>query len=277
MNWALSGEPAPSMARSISSAASSASSMPCASIARLMARLVCLTSSGSMAAMWRASRSAVSSSSAAGTTRLIMPISRARAALSRSSPVRMISLATLGPTIHGRIITTMPAPNFSSGSPKKASSAAIVRSQASASSQAPARQGPRTAAIVGFGQCQKRITVSKSLRRIGCHCSTPVGRRSICSFRSKPEENAAPAPRTMMARTSGARSASSRAWPISSSMAWFSALARSGRLSVMRATPSRISSTMVENGTLRSPSAATGAACSANGAERAAFGGIQYQ
>ena len=63
----------------------------------------------------------------------------------------------------------MPAPNFSSGSPKKASSAAMVRSQASASSQAPARQGPRTAAMVGFGQCQKRMTVSKSLRRIGRH------------------------------------------------------------------------------------------------------------
>ena len=107
-----------------------------------MARFVALTSPGSMAAMWRASRRAVASRSAAGTTRLIMPISRARAALSLSSPMRMISLATLGPTIQGSSITTMPAPNFSSGSPKKASSAAIVRSQASASSQAPGEAGP---------------------------------------------------------------------------------------------------------------------------------------
>ena len=45
------------------------------------------------------------------------------------------------------------------------------------------------------------MTVSKSLRRIGRHCSTPCGRRSICSLRSKPEENAVPAPRTITART----------------------------------------------------------------------------
>ena len=31
------------------------------------------------------------------------------------APVRMISLATLGPTIQGSIMTTMPAPNFNSG------------------------------------------------------------------------------------------------------------------------------------------------------------------
>ena len=163
-----------------------------------------------------------------------------------SAPVRMISLAIFGPTIQGRIMTTMPAPNFSSGSPKKASSAAIVRSQASASSQAPARQGPRTAAMVGFGQCQKRMTVSKSLRRMGRHCATPAGRRSICSLRSKPEEKAEPAPRTTIARTAALLSASSRAWPISVSIAWFSALARSGRLSVMRATASMTSNWMVE-------------------------------
>ena len=63
----------------------------------------------------------------------------------------MISFAIFGPTIQGRIITTMPAPNLSSGSPKKASCAAMVMSQASANSHAPARHGPRTAAMVGLG------------------------------------------------------------------------------------------------------------------------------
>src|SRR5215207_3065471 len=98
----------------------------------------------------------------------------------------MISLASLGPTIQGRIMTTIPAPNLSSGSPKKASSDAIVMSQASASSQAPARHGPRTAARVGLGQCQKRITVSKSLRRIGRHWATPEGATLHLVFQVKP-------------------------------------------------------------------------------------------
>ena len=131
----------------------------------------------------------------------------------------MISLAIFGPTSQGKIIATMPAPNLSSGSPKKASSEAIVMSQASASSQAPARHGPRTAAMVGRGKCQKRMMVSKSLRSSGRHASTPAGRRSICSLRSKPDENAAPAPVTISARTSVSRSISSSASPISPSMA----------------------------------------------------------
>ena len=42
----------------------------------------------------------------------------------------------------------------------------------------------------------------------------------------------------MIARTDASPSAASSACPISPSMAWFSALARSGRLSVIRATPS---------------------------------------
>ncbi len=84
-------------------------------------------------------------------------------------------MAILGPTTHGNIKATMPAPNLSSGSPKNASSAAIVMSQASASSHAPARHGPRTVAIVGSGKCQKRMMVSKSLRRIARQDSTPDG------------------------------------------------------------------------------------------------------
>ena len=79
--------------------------MFCASNARLIARLVCLTSSGSIAAMCRAS-----------VQRRLVQLGRRHDAVdhadltgalrpdTRSSPVRMISLATFGPTIHGRII-----------------------------------------------------------------------------------------------------------------------------------------------------------------------------
>src|SRR5579864_8007020 len=158
----------------------------------------------------------------------------------------MISLAIFGPTTQGRIIATMPAPNFNSGSPKNASSAAMVMSQASASSQAPARHGPRTAAMVGSGKCQKRMMVSKSLRRMARQDSTPAGRRSICSLRSKPDEKAAPAPVTISTRRLASRSIASSAAPISPSMAALSALARSGRLSVRRATALTFSTVIVE-------------------------------
>jgi hypothetical protein len=71
---------------------------------------------------------------------------------------------------------------------------------------------------------------------MGRQVSMPVGRRSICSLRSKPEENALPAPRTTTARTSSSRSIASIACAISVSMAAFMALVRSGRVNVMRAT-----------------------------------------
>ena len=165
----------------------------------------------------------------------------------------MISFAIFGPTSQGSSITTMPAPNFSSGSPKNAVSLAIVMSQASMSSNAPARHGPRTAASVGFGQCQKRITASKSLRSTARHSSKPVGLRSICSLRSKPEENAAPAPVTTTTRAAESASARSIARLISSSMRALSALARSGRESVSVATASFTSYRIVSKVIVRSP------------------------
>ena len=106
-------------------------------------------------------------------------------------------------------------------------------SQASASSQAPARHGPRTVAMV-----EVDAENAKSVYRIEVPCRTgrqlsmlSRDRRSICSLRSKPDEKAVPAPATIKTRTPESRSISSRAVPISLSMAAFSALARSGRLS----------------------------------------------
>jgi hypothetical protein len=95
------------------------------------------------------------------------------------------------------------------------------------------------------GNCQKRMMVSKSLRRIARQASAPAGRRSICSLRSKPDENAAPAPVTISARKPASRSISSSAKPISASMAALSALARSGRFRVRRATGPILSTVIV--------------------------------
>ena len=97
--------------------------------------------------------------SPSGTTRLTMPSASARWASIVSSPVRMMSFAAFGPTTQGRSMVTIPAPNFSSGSPNTASVVQIDRSQASAISKAPAMHGPWIAAIVGFGQSQKRSVV----------------------------------------------------------------------------------------------------------------------
>src|SRR5262245_17985245 len=190
MKASLSGDPGPSISRSMASAASSAWRSPCRSSAWLIARLVSLSRLGSTAERCQATLPTSASSASSGTIRLTIPSSRARSTDNRSSPRKMISFAIFGPTSQGSSITTMPAPNFSSGSPKNAVSLAMVMSQARLSSKAPARHGPRTAAMVGFGQCQNRMTASKSLRRIGFHWSKPVGRSSICSLRSKPEEKA---------------------------------------------------------------------------------------
>ena len=73
------------------------------------------------------------------------------------------------PITQGNSIVTIPAPNFSSGSPKKESFEQIVKSQARDSSNAPAKHAPFTAAIVGFGLFQKRMIVRWSNSRIGFH------------------------------------------------------------------------------------------------------------
>ena len=110
------------------------------SAARLIASLVSRTAPPSITAMVRAIRRASASRSARGTTRFTRPIACASPAESRSLPVSRTSFARFGPTTHGRIRVTIPLPNRSSGSPNTASSAAIVMSQATASSHAPARQ-----------------------------------------------------------------------------------------------------------------------------------------
>ena len=65
-----------------------------------------------------------------------------------SFPNRIIAFAAFMPITQGNSIVTIPAPNLSSGSPKKESFEQIVKSQARDSSNAPAKQAPFTAAMV---------------------------------------------------------------------------------------------------------------------------------
>src|ERR1041385_5466902 len=88
-------------------------------------------------------------SSAAGTTRLIMPISSAGLA-SIVSPKNRSSRARLSPTNHGIAISGPMWEKRTSGSPNFASSAAMVRSHINASSQAPPSTWPCTEAITGL-------------------------------------------------------------------------------------------------------------------------------
>ena len=201
-----------------------------------MACLVWRISGRSTRASCRATASASLRSWPSGTTRLISPICRASAALTLSRPSRMISLAFLGPTIQGSSRQTMPAPKRSSGSPKRAFSEAMVISQAIASSQAPARAGPCTAATVGFSRCQKAMQASKSRCSTGRQASTPCGGSSAWALRSKPLENALPAPVSTTAWTASSPAARAAAALSSSNISWSMALSRSGRFSVISAT-----------------------------------------
>ena len=164
-----------------------------------------------------------------------------------------ISFACFGPVSQGSSMTTMPAPNLTSGSPKTALSPATVMSQASAISQPPASAGPRTAATVGLDSRQNRMTPSKSRRSTGRHSSWPCGVFAAWSCRSKPDENALPAPVTTRARMASSASMSSQADWISDSICWLIAFSRSGLFSVRTATGPSLVSMMVWYGIVTPP------------------------
>ncbi len=85
-----------------------------------------------------------------------MPSWSARSAGIRS-PVNSISFAKRGPITHGWAKYSTPGiPIRTTGSAKKASSAATIRSHDHASISAPATQAPCTIAIVGFGSSRQR-------------------------------------------------------------------------------------------------------------------------
>src|SRR5262245_32649075 len=89
--------------------------------------------------------------------------------------------------------------------------------------------------------CRNRLITSAS-------GSSPSSCRLLISSRSRPEQNAVPAPRITTARTLVSRSSASKRWPSASMSAVLSAFRLSGRFSVMVPMPSatayRISSAM---------------------------------
>ena len=89
-----------------------------------------VSTTGDFAAIAPASAATSRSSAAAGTTRLIRPISRARAA-GTESPVSSISIAALRPTarLSATIGVEQNRPIFTPGVAKRASPAATARSQ----------------------------------------------------------------------------------------------------------------------------------------------------
>ena len=147
----------------------------------------------------------------------------------------------MGPITQGNRRVTMPAPNLSSGSPKIAFSDAIAMSQDKANSKAPAIHAPWMAATVGFGLFQNRIVVLKSKSRISRQIFSPAGLASIWALRSKPDENARPAPHKIITRTLLSASAKSIASLISINVALSKAFSLSGRFKVISAICSLVS------------------------------------
>jgi hypothetical protein len=96
------------------------------------------------------------SSSARGTTWLTIPHDSARCASIRSPRYRN-SLAWRGPIAHGWAKYSTPGtPMRTTGSAKKASSAATMKSHTQASISPPAMQAPCTWAITGLGSSRQR-------------------------------------------------------------------------------------------------------------------------
>ena len=130
---------------------------------------------------------------------------------------------------------------------KRRRSEAMVMSQASADSRAPR----------GTGRAPPRLSAAGSARTAS-PCRSPCAGSAATVRRRTADAPSAPSGRTRT-RTHCPRRARSRraelglasipssAWPISSSIVWLSALARSGRFSVMRATLPIVSTMMVEN------------------------------
>ncbi len=198
-----------------------------------------------VASCWR-----VSSSSARGTTRFTRP-SRYASAAGTSSPKKNSSLAFWMPTRRA----SSHAPPPSGAMPRRTkismnfdSSAATTRSQASARCMPPPAAVPLTPAMTGFSQSRMEPTSRcQPLRMVLAPSPTTVsgapsgrGRRAARPpRRSAPVQNAlSPAPVMTTTRTSRSADASWTHSPIWSRMALVIAFPASGRLSVIRATPS---------------------------------------
>ena len=216
-----------------STPASTAARNPATSMARLSIAFVGAITSGGVRASRSASTSTSSARRSAGTTRLTSPMRRASWASMRS-PVSSSSRVAFWPTRNGIRSVTGAEPYRISGSPSCVPSAATTRSQAIASSSAPARQYPWTCAITGFGQRQTERVTATSRASTARQPTGPAGGCSTSSFRSYPAEKARPAPAMATTRTRGSAAASAIAASSEPTSSSLSALSFAGRLSTRR-------------------------------------------
>src|SRR5690625_2828636 len=142
-------------------------------------------------------------------------------------------------------------PSPTSGRPRRAPSAAMRRSHASATSRPPPKAKPFTAAIVGTGSAARALRTSWPERAASRPANASLPRR-VNSLMSAPATKARPEPVRMSAFTASAPATTSSASPNSSIRSAFSALRTSGRSKVMVAMPSSTAKPMLSNS--RSPS-----------------------
>ena len=173
------------------------------------------------------------SSSAAATTRLTMPSSRARAA-SIGAPTRHSSRVAARPARRSRRwVPPKPGirPRLISGWPSSADSLAIRRWQHIANSSPPPSANPLIIAITGLGIRSTRRIMRWPRREKSRPCT---GVRVLISAMSAPATNAlAPAPVSTTQRTAGSAAAASKAACRASSVAALRAFSLSGRLTVI--------------------------------------------
>src|SRR3954470_9101224 len=123
---------------------------------------------------------------------------------------------------------------LTSGIPSFAPREATIRSQASAISKPPATAKPSIAAMIGLRGGPWTMPAKP-------RCSTNMLSPATNAFRSMPEEKPLPAPVRVPTRRSSSSSSRSSAAPIPFAIAALTALRWSGRLSVIRRTPSSAS------------------------------------
>jgi hypothetical protein len=184
-------------------------------------------------------------SSAAGTTSLIMPSSRARDAGIRSCrPTRAIRMTASNGILRSSPIASGATtwPTDTCGSKNWASSAAMTTSASATQWKPPPAQIPFTAVITGLAtfwcqavKCRSQFSIDSRYRSM----PTPS---LASSATSTPVWNARPSPVCTMTRTSGSLSSSSQAPASSSRMAAFIAFSASGRLNSSQPTGPRRSS-----------------------------------
>ena len=204
-----------------------------------------MVASGGMAAISAAVLSASATRSAKGTTRATSP-ERSASSAPIIRPVRHISIALALPIARVRRCDPPmpgPTPSLISGWPKRALSAAMMKSAIIASSQPPPSAKPLTAAIHGLRTALTTWLVHLAKKSSEKNSAADL---SAISLMSAPAAKAfSPAPVSTAQRCAESASKAAKA-AIRSSRTWLlSAFNACGRLSVISVTAPRASTRMV--------------------------------